>query len=294
MKKVLFATTALIATAGVAAADVSLSGAANATLIDKGTAGSDTYLQTAVELDIKFSGETDNGLAFGATMDIDDTDDTTTGTVGDPEVFISGAFGRLDFGSIAIAADKVGLAGVGEAGIGVDSAIEGLRTNSTQADVAYTYSIDGLSVTVSTVIGVAPTAEAAEGDLGLHVGYTMGDLSIGLGYADDHDTGDTAIALGLGYKVGDLALGAMFVSEDKKLATARDQDGYGVSAAYTIDALTLTAVYASVDGATAGAASQDDFGVGFAYNLGGGVTVAGGMGEVNKLDVWDLGIAMKF
>jgi hypothetical protein len=34
--------------------------------------------------------------------------------------------------------------------------------------------------------------------------------------------------------------------------------------------------------------------VGFAYNLGGGVTVAGGMGEVNKLDVWDLGIAMKF
>jgi outer membrane protein OmpU len=288
MKKVLFATTALIATAGVAAADVSLSGAANATLIDKGTAGSDTYLQTAVELDIKFSGETDNGLAFGATMDID-----TGGGAKDAEIFISGAFGRLDFGDIAHAADKVGLADVGEAGIGVDDAIEGLR-NGTEADVAYTYSIDNLSFTVSTVIGVAATAEPAEGDLGLHVGYKMGDLSIGLAYADDDSSGDTAIALGLGYKVGDLALGAMVVSQDKKLASARDRDGYGVSAAYTMDALKLTAVYASVDGATAGAASQDDFGVGFTYNLGGGVTVAGGMGEVNKLDVWDLGIAMKF
>jgi outer membrane protein OmpU len=245
-------------------------------------------------LNVKFSGETDNGLAFGATIDMAATDGST-GTVGDPEVFISGAFGRLDFGSIGIAADKVGLADVGEAGIGVDDAIENLRTNSTEADVAYTYSIDGLSFTVSTVVGTSGTKNAgAEGDFGLHVGYKMGDLSIGLGYADDHDTGDTALALGLGYKVGDLALGAMFVSEDKKLATARDQDGYGLSAAYTIDALTLTAVYASVDGATAGAASQDDFGVGFAYNLGGGVTVVGGAGEVKKLDVWDLGIAMKF
>jgi outer membrane protein OmpU len=289
----IFATTALVLSAGVAAADVTLSGAANATLIDKGTAGSDTYLQTAVELDITFSGETDNGLAFGASMDIDATDGGTGLGNGDPEVFISGAFGRLDFGAIAHAADKVGLADVGENGIGVDDAIEGLR-NGTEADVAYTYSIDGLSFTVSTVIGVAATAEPAEGDLGLHVGYKMGDLSIGLAYADDDSSEDTAIALGLGYKVGDLALGAMFVSQDKKLATARDRDGYGVSAAYTMDALTLTAVYASVDGATAGAASQDDFGVGFAYNLGGGVTVAGGVGEVNNLDVWDLGIAMKF
>ena len=293
MKKVLFATTALIATAGVAAADVTLSGAANATLIDTGATGSDTYLQTAVELDVTFSGESDNGLAFGATMDLDDTDNAAAGTVGDPEVFISGAFGRLNFGAISHAADGIGLADVGENGIGVDDEIEGLR-NGTEADVSYAYSVNGLSLTLSTVVGVAATAEDAEGDWGLHLGYTMGGLTIEVGHADDDSTGDTATALELGYKAGDLAIGAMVVSQDLNAAGLRDRDGYGLSASYTVDALTLTGVYASVDGATVGAASQDDFGVGFAYSLGGGVTVAGGVGEVNKIDRWDLGIAMKF
>ena len=44
MKKVLFATTALIATAGVASADIALSGGANFGILSNGTAGAEAQM----------------------------------------------------------------------------------------------------------------------------------------------------------------------------------------------------------------------------------------------------------
>lgn len=290
MKKVLFATTALIATAGIASADITLSGAANATLISDGVNGNDTYLQTSVELDVAFSGNTDNGLAFGATMDID-----TGADAGDPEMFISGAFGRLNFGAIAHAADGIGLADVGENGIGVDDAIEALRNGAT-ADVSYSYTIDGLTLTLSTDIGDSATKNVAgEGDFSMLVGYKMGDFGIEAAFSDENDTGDSSTGIELAYAMGDISLGAMYASKDYSAAATRDLSGYGVSIGYAVnDALSLTAVYASVEVGAAGTPDQDDYGIGFSYSLGGGASIVGGMGEVNNVDEWDLGLAMKF
>ncbi|MEY4872790.1 MAG: hypothetical protein RLZZ563_2120, partial [Pseudomonadota bacterium] len=62
MKKILLATTMLAATAGFAAAEVSLSGDARMgiTKVD----GSDAVLNHRARVKFSLSGETDNGLSF--------------------------------------------------------------------------------------------------------------------------------------------------------------------------------------------------------------------------------------
>ncbi len=101
MKKLLLATTATTAlalTAGMAAADVTMSGYA-----EMGVKEVDDNVQFHNDIDIKFtlSGETDSGLSFGATIDLDEI--VTSGPEIDPSsnkssVFVSGDFGTLTMG----------------------------------------------------------------------------------------------------------------------------------------------------------------------------------------------------
>ena len=67
MKNLLIATTALVATAGVAAADVSLSGAANVGVLTTVLLLL-TLMYNNVSVTAAMSGETDGGLTFGASL----------------------------------------------------------------------------------------------------------------------------------------------------------------------------------------------------------------------------------
>ena len=71
MKNILFATTALVATAGVASADIAISGKANAGVADFG-AGAFVYSNAQVVFTM--TGEADNGLTFGGSIDLDESD----------------------------------------------------------------------------------------------------------------------------------------------------------------------------------------------------------------------------
>jgi outer membrane protein OmpU len=75
MKNILFATTALVATAGIASADVSLSGAANVGIINNGTAGAQDMMYQNISITATGAGETDGGLTFGATLTMRAGDD---------------------------------------------------------------------------------------------------------------------------------------------------------------------------------------------------------------------------
>ena len=113
----LLATTALTLSAGVAAADVSLSGDARMGLIYD---GDDIQLTSRARVSFTLSGETDSGLAFGASFRADNAgaaNGNTAMTGGN--VFISGDFGRLAMGDVAGAARAaVGdLHGVGLTGL---------------------------------------------------------------------------------------------------------------------------------------------------------------------------------
>ena len=117
MKKILLATTVLGMTAGFASAEVTLSGDARMGILDAGGSSTAEFTSRAR---VKFtaSGETDNGLSFGAELRADNAGDAAKGTAG--TVFVSGAFGKLSMGDVdsAFGATFGNIAGVGLTGLG--------------------------------------------------------------------------------------------------------------------------------------------------------------------------------
>ena len=96
MKKLLLASTALVATAGVASAqDITLSGMAEMGIYDNGN--DDTQFFTDIDVTFTMSGEADNGLTFGANIDLDESDGS-----GSCEVSSTGAggLGNLTIGDV--------------------------------------------------------------------------------------------------------------------------------------------------------------------------------------------------
>ena len=100
MKKVLFASTALVAFTGAAAADVTLSGRAEMGIF--GSTVAETQFFTDIDVTFTLTGETDNGLSFGASIDIDEggnqsavNDNSDDGGIA---IFVRGDFGNVTLG----------------------------------------------------------------------------------------------------------------------------------------------------------------------------------------------------
>ena len=96
MKHILMATTALVSAAGIASADVSLSGWAEMGMA--GGNGGETEFFQDIDVTFKMSGETDGGLSFSAAVDLDENGAFTTNDDGGSSINISGGFGSLTLG----------------------------------------------------------------------------------------------------------------------------------------------------------------------------------------------------
>ncbi|MFV2054234.1 porin [Aliiroseovarius sp. YM-037] len=343
MKKVLFATTALVATSGFAAADVTLTGSAEigvynsdySALVngDGATAGGligDGETRFHHDLDVRFtlSGTTDNGLTFGATIDLDELDDQpTAGDIGrdsgNHAVFISGDFGTVTMGDTDGAFDWA----LTEVGIG--SAINDDHTThagfSGNAGLDGTY--DGQILRYDNTFGdfgVALSAElqdtAAGGDTvwGLGARYSFdgisaaGDLSVGLGYQTDGTRDIWGMSLNAEFNNG---FQAILNYSDLDGQAAGDNDKHlGLGIGYSMNALTVSANYGEYD--LVGGGSTDGWGLAANYDLGGGAVVQFGYGKGDyaatstatvdddtaaavalagtSRETWSLGIAMSF
>jgi len=287
MKKVLLATSALVASAGIASADITLTGSADFGIKDDGVASTNAYVHSEIDINVVASATTDNGYTIGASMDIDDASDAAAGTVSDQEVYISGAFGTITVGDVAHAADKHGVATVGYDGIGVDTDIEALDFRGT-ADINYSTTVNDMAITLSYNMGQSATADGDEGDWGMFVSFDAGNgFGVTASYTVDDSAAaaaDAAYALGLSYDLEGIALNAYFADNETN-------GGSAFSASYELDAnTTISAVYASTDVAN----DESDFGIGFKTDLGGGVSLAGGIGEVDNNTVTDLGFNVAF
>lgn len=300
MKKLLIASTALVATAGMAAAEVSLSGYAEMGIADFGGA---TGVEFFNDIDVTFnlSGETDNGLTFGATIDLDEV--TNTGddngipnAANDSSVWIRGAFGNLTLGETDGAQDwanqEIGMLTsladdhTTHAGYWGGNSMDGdndgqiLRYDNTFGDfgVAVSYEMDDTAASNDTVqVGLKYTADLGGTSLGL-----------GLGYADN----DTTNVLSLSAKTS-------FSGVDVVLNYAEDDAGgdyTGIGLGYTMGDLAMTANYGeySAGGALSGA-DVDGFGLAVNYSLGGGATVMAGYGDSSTgVDQFSLGLGLSF
>ena len=289
MKKVLFATTALIATAGVASADIALTGAANMGIKDNATVSG---VHTEIDFNIVASGVSDNGISFGASLDLDgDTTAATSGmtfgeSVGDTEVYISGEFGTITVGDVGVATD-ISISDVGFDGIGADNLSASDVTTGLTADIRWTYSMNGVSLDVAY--------DSVNDDTSATVGFEAAGFGVTVGYGEDANTSDTVTVGKVTYTAGDLSLQAMVSNYDDASANTTDTSGAGIYAAYALTPeLSITAAASQNDEGSA-AADTDSQGVGFTYNMGGGLTLAGGVGEnASNQSVFDLGFNMSF
>ncbi len=214
MKKVLFATSALVMTAGVAAAEVTLSGDARMGVIYD---GDNAQFGSRARARFTMTGETDTGLSFGASFRVDHENPggglASSGTAG--AVWVSGTYGKLSMGDVVSASEAaVGdLYSVGytEGSFAGDlEEISYLTADGENLDqgpnVLYEYSINGFNLYGSMSDGDVASWPGATGSVSPD--YQNGEFSpadndgktawsVGASYEGEY-TGGTWM-LGLGY-----------------------------------------------------------------------------------------------
>ena len=296
MKKVLFGTTALVLSAGVAFADahagVSVSGAADMWVSDSGATGSDIQINNSIEVSFAGSGETDGGLGFGFDYTLLDainavtTNGTTSGSgsaigLDNWEVYISGSWGKLVVGDPDDALQSVaGLADIGFDGLGLDNVAEFGRGLGESDGVLYSNTIGAATVYLSM------NKDTGSDDMAAGVKFTTGAITVGLGYEDTDGNGtlvvDGITALDVSGSFGAVGFDVFYIDHDLG-------SGYGTIVSYNAGAATINFGYADND-----LAADATIGIGFSTDLGGGAELAGGVVDNGTNTAWDLGIGMSF
>ena len=311
MKKVLFATTALIATAGVAAAEVKFSGYGRFGLgyledrtgtVDTtagGTlAGADTdntILVSRFRLNIDGIVETDGGVRFEGRVRIQADEDSGNGeanAAGLNGARFSVIFGglRVDAGNVAGSFDNLANYYGNEPGLenfigqysGVDYDFLAYSSTGSGANaVFFQYSVGDFAfgasydqATMGTALG--DTVDADRWDISAT--YTFNNITAALAYGQTDVPGadkESLTVLTLGAEFGDFS-GTLFVADDDVNDAGENGTAYGFSAAYNVGAaLTLTAAY----GDGSGDDDTQQWGIGGIYDLGGGASLRGGIGQ---------------
>ncbi len=277
MKKVLFATTALVMsmTAGVAVAEVAVTGDARMGLVYD---GNDAQFSSRARVKFTLTGESDAGLSFGASFRADNADDDAkNGTSG--SVWISGTYGKLEMGDTVSASEAAigDLYEVGytQGGFGYDveeiSYLTGDGANTDQGpNILYSYTMDRFSVYASASDGqdtAWPTTVGANADYAddawsddvaysVAAKYDAGNWWASIGYAKHGDAKE--VALGAGATFNQFTVKGVYVDyKDRTLIWLDSSDGnfadtairlgdgyeqdktYGLSGEYAMDAITI-------------------------------------------------------
>ncbi|RAP42282.1 hypothetical protein BYZ73_05850 [Rhodovulum viride] len=327
MKKVLFATTALVASAGFAAADITFSGSAEMGIVGGGkdAPGVNAYTGNTRDSSVEFnndftltvvgSGQTDNGLSFGISVDFStEAEPNENGNVAldNEAVFISGDFGTLTLGEIDGAVDKrltETANAIGQATIGDDETThagylgwygDGAYDNQI---LRYDYAFGdfGFSASMELNDDKDPlNPDGADDGYALAISYNtdMGGVGLGFGLGYQYlEVTNAGWAPGNLFDYGYSYLPGTQVDIIAASATADfnngftvgleyanfdadqnqgDIDHYGIGLGYTINALSLGVNYGKFDTSTGDA---DGYGITAAYDLGGGATLLAGYGD---------------
>ena len=308
MKKVLLATSALVMTAGFAAAEVTLSGDARMGIIDNFGSGDDVAFTSRARVTFTLSGESDSGFSFGASFRADNASGAASGTAG--SVFVSGAFGKLSMGDVdgaALAAvghvDGVGLTGLGDlnesayianGGSDLDN---GGANDTFDPSALYEYSAGDLTVYASITNPSSFDVDA----YALGVAYKAGNFKVALGYettdgfedfpADNRDLDH--VIVGVDGTFGAITAKVRYGSLSGNSAGVDvDGDQAGVSLTYNADPLSATIFWNDKEEL----GGSEAYGLGASYDLGGGASVVGGYvkDKTNDTNAFDLGLSFKF
>ena len=320
MKKILIASTALVSTAGLAAAEVALSGRAEMGIYQYNAAFGGPNpggIQFFTDIDVTFtmSGETDNGLSFGASVDLDEGGAVSNATQnnsddGGATIFISGDFGTVTMGDTDGALDwaMTEAGNVGNPGSLADdetthSGYLGAYLDGGGFNAAGNRTGDGQILRWDYTSGAFGVAVSLEDDNGSNVANTGIGYAIGFKYS--LDLSGTTVNFGLGHQKGaDNGTGGGVVNDAKATGvsvSANLANGLsagvtytnmsnlpvdkhvGVGLGYTTGAFSIHANYGKFSGDT-GFADVSGYGLAAAYDLGGGAVVHFGYGSGDTLN----------
>ncbi len=321
MKKVLFATTALVATAGVASADVALSGSAEMGA-SGGGAGINESFFTDIDVTFTMSGETDNGLTFGASIDLDESDGAgaagastafAPNTQGGETIFLSGDFGTITMGDTDGAFDWAITEAVGNPGsLGDEETTHEGYVGGNYLDgshdgqiLRYDNTFGDFGVAVSVEVDDTGTQDASFA-IGFRYGMDFGGGSANFGLAYHNSTPANAADTIGGVGIAGVDTTVIGVSANVALDSgftagisyadidsgANDMEHYMISAGYSFDAISIGANY----GEFSGASTNSGYGIAASYDLGGGASVHLGYGNSDNAnnDAWSFGLSMSF
>ena len=274
MRKVLFATTALVALGGVSAAsaDISVGGSASWTMTSGSGDGYETDSQayaTTVDFGISGSSTLDNGMTVAGGLDLHEA----SGAIDDSGFTVSGDFGTLGFGGYAEAA-------FGAMAIDV-TADEGNALTATyntvlpgdeyidHADVSLKLpAIGGATIMVGMSDGAT---DAADGTMaGISYSMDAGGMGVTVGYASS-STGEA--------NTDDSQIAAKVTAGDATITVISGETGEfsnsGVGVTYALnDSLTVQAYTGSTERDTNAAYEVKDTGIGFTYTVTPGMSVS--------------------
>lgn len=321
MKKVLFATTALVATAGVAAADVTFGGYGRFGLLYVEDATNETSITSRFRLQIDATAESDAGVQFGARVRIqqDNDDAASLDSVGAPSSAPSGFYRGDRMGTGINGVRFFARAGGLEVGVGnIFGALEFMPgqypidlglTGHTYDYAAFNFRGDAYD----------SDEEGAAGQNGVEVIYTLGDFSV---HASASDVGDRRAIHGaytwsgwtfaLGLQDSDFAtdtnwtasvggdIGPAFVSfayaengspSSVGCSATTCGDHWVLAGRFDVGASTnIEAYYADAD-----YASDESYGIDFNHDLGGGTSLRGGVSnDFTGTTYADLGVRFDF
>jgi outer membrane protein OmpU len=297
MKHILMATTALVASASIASADVAISGFAEIGVQDDGS-GDIEFFQ---DIDVTFSmtAETDGGLSFGASVDLDENDAFASDTHGGSSINVSGGFGTITMGDTDGATDWAM----------TETAVGGSIADDHTSHVGYNGNAgldgsggDGQILRWNHTMGALGFAVSLEQDddgagddnvvqAGLKYSMDMGGSVVGFGLGfSDGGTDNDLMGISLSVASGGVT-GVLNYSDGE--AAGVDGSHMGVGLGFTMDALTIGVNYGEFD---IDGAKDDGFGMAVNYDMGGGAVLQLGYASENGDgdDQMSMGLALSF
>lgn len=292
MKKVLFATTALVATAGVAAADVTFGGYGRFGVMymeDGDGPGDDSVDVTSrFRLQIDATAESDAGVTFGARVRIQQNEGQqgmTNGArffarSGGFEVGVGNIYGALEFMPGMYPID------LGLTGLGYEYTAYQFRGDAYSSGGLGASGSNGVEVMWSSGdLSVHVSASDTNDRIAGHIAYTWNGWTFALGAQDSDSASDTELAL---------SAGGSFGVADVTLAYADNGtagDHWVLAGRFDVGAATDVEVYV----ADADNFAESSYGIDFNHDLGGGTSLRGGIAKwSNGQTVADLGVRFNF
>ena len=259
MKKVLLTTTALVMTAGVAAAEVSISGKTQVSVT--ATGNGDNVLNTHADINMALSGAYDNGMTMATSFGYD-------------------AGQQADYNDdFALDADETGF-GTGHPAISIGYAGYTIVVDGDEHDDLYDDGNTTGNLKVSGAMGgidfaLTTNIDGNDSEASYSLGYTTGDITATVTGTDNHNNAVDATKIVVAYGMGDTTFTLTSDDADDNADTITK---IGVST--KIDAITFS--YTAASNGTAGSDVGDDWDAKVSYS-------AGALSASYSLDEDDIG-----